>query len=297
MTTKNRRNEFEKFLAKQRKKNGDHLLEATIETYMRLTEDIFHDDTLDLPFEKLIIKMNREIHKYQNAILVSAYRKILLFLGYDEADGKKLKVNFNSVSAMKSKRFLQSKILAKKEIINLIDNLVTTREKLIISLLYDTGCRRKELLGMRMKDINFKDREIVILGKGAVRREVYYTESTEKLLLEHINFRKLEKNSDHVLIQFYNKVGNPVKNQDNALFKWTRKVGEDILGRRLHPHMFRHTKACHTADLGATILDIQAILGHADIKTSMIYVEISSYRRKNAFKNFSVDLNDERQKM
>lgn len=284
--------DFEHYLNKTRKKSGDHLLSITIETYLRLTTDLFENKTLQLPFKQLVTHMNKEIKKYQNPVLMSAYRRTLKYLGHDEADCKKLKVEFNLAVASRSKRFLQSKVLSKKEILQLIDGMNTIQDKLTIALLYDTGCRREELLKIRMKHINFRKKEIKIMGKGEIQREVYYMPSTQRLMLNHVKEQQLKKESDEKLIMFYNRQGAPVKHQDNALYKWFVEKSALVLGRHAHPHMFRHTCFTHMADDGADILDIKAYAGHSDIKTSMIYVEVSAFRRKNAFKKYKKDLVD-----
>jgi integrase len=285
--------DFVNYLHKARKKSGDHLLESTIETYTRLVTDLFSGDALQLPFDDLVVYLNKEIKKYQNPVLMSAYRAVLKYMGYDNADCKKLVVEFNLAVASRSKRFLQSKVLSKKEILKLLDYLKTIREKLIICMLYDTCCRRDELLNIKMCDIDFLKREITLLGKGEIHRTVYYTSSTEKLLLEHIHNENLKKDSSDLLFVFYNKAGEIVKHNDNALWKWLRDASALALGRHIHPHCFRHTGATHLADEGADILDIKAYLGHSSIQTSMIYIELGSFRRKDAFTKYKKDLNEE----
>jgi len=274
--------EFKEYLEHHKKEtSGDKLMPSTIETYIYLLNSVGVNDKINLS------KASEIIENTNNPMIYSTIRQFLKFCGYE--DNQINRLNFKREilrSALKSKKFLQSKVLTRKEVKDLILSSEKLQDKLIFSLLYDTACRVSELINIRVKDINFKERSIEVLGKGGKKRSVFFNASTEELLTKHIQNKKKEDK----LIIIRDNSGKPYQNQQHAIWRLCKRKGKKILHRNLHPHMFRHTRLTHMADEGADILDIAAYAGHEDIKTSQIYVEISSYRRKRAFKKYCSDI-------
>ncbi|MFC1712707.1 tyrosine-type recombinase/integrase [Candidatus Poribacteria bacterium] len=281
---------FEAWLNKKRKRStGDNLMPSTIETYMRLAKYVPSIALLDENKARDVLQ--NHIDREKNPILLSVSRNYLEFTGYRDAAKLLSAADIITHSFLKSKKFLYSKILARNEVRVLITRDDDMRNKLTLSMLYDTAGRVAEVMSIRMRDIDFRKQKIFITGKGGKPREVFYKHTTKNILESYLD--QNAKEEDDFLIVFSMPDGEPYKDQTHCVWRLCKKVGKEFLDRKLHPHMFRHTRLTHMADEGADALDIAAYAGHEDIRTSMIYVEISSYRRKRAFDKYCKDIMDE----
>ena len=128
------------------------------------------------------------------------------------------------------------------------------RDALILEMLYSSGCRVSELANIKMEDINFNERKIIILGKGNKERFVFYGSKCEGLLNRYV----LDHDFEYL---FTNKHGNKLNERmirkivdDNA-----RRAGLDV---HVTPHTLRHTYATHLLNDGADLKSVGDLLGH-----------------------------------
>lgn len=151
------------------------------------------------------------------------------------------------------------------------------RDALILEMLYSSGIRVSEFANMKIKDIDFHDRKILILGKGNKERYVYYGLKCEKLLKEYL---KLEhKDSEYLLIG---------KTKDKLNEREIRKVVTDTAkkaGIKVHvsPHTLRHTYATHMLNEGADLKSVGDLLGHESLSTTQIYTHVSNERLRQVY--------------
>lgn len=301
---------YAKFLHKSRKKNGDKLLPSTIERYV---------ETINPYMDKLVEKSNSQqdlinfinltTKKSTNAVLYSAMKNYLLFLGYDKYDDEelfnKLKKPQIAANAFSSKRFIQSKVVSRYELRRLFESCEDDKEKLIFSLLYDTACRRNELMKIKFGDIEQKNptkdsedikngifADVLLHGKGGKTRTVYLS----KLSIDLINKLHQDQDETKYIVRLYKPNGELYASQTQSLYDFIVKKTEHTLNRHIHPHCFRHTKLTHLADEGADILGIQAYAGHEDITTSKIYIQISSFVGRRTFSKYSKPIIDDYEK-
>lgn len=287
------------FLKNVRKKNSDKLLPSTIERYCEFLNR--HIDNIHKfnDFESLLNYMNFQVKQSRSIVLYSAFRNYLKCIDIEEEDVLNLlKTPQHNISALTSKRFLQSKVLSKEELKMIFSYTHNEMNKLLISMLYDTACRRDEIMKVRVCDIIIRTEEkdinngifasLKVTGKGMKKREVYLSNTTMELYKNYINNNGI-KDKDKVFV-FRKKDGSVCLCQNDMLYKRMRKIGKQILQRHLHPHMFRHTKITHMADEGADILSLAAYAGHEKPSTTQIYVEISSHRAYYAFAEYSKDI-------
>lgn len=242
----------------------------------------------------------------QNAVMYFAIKNLFAFLEYPVGSISRIKAPIVRAKAVNSKRFLQSRIISRQELSRLFKEITDPTLNLAIRVLYDTACRRAELLSILWKDIHWKSpkkpadaeyitqgiyAEIRIRGKGNKIRTVYLGKETARLIrVAHLN-NPWEK--EEPLIQFMSKVTDePVKEQAGKLYKSIVKEVDRVLSRHVSPHGFRHTRATHMADMGADILSIAAYLGHENISTTKIYVEISSHRARQAFAMYTKEFTE-----
>ena len=149
------------------------------------------------------------------------------------------------------------------------------RDALILEMLYSSGCRVSELANIKMEDINFSERKIIILGKGNKERYVFYGSKCEELLNKYVKDHDFE-------YLFTNKHGNKLNERiirkivdDNA-----RRAGLDV---HVTPHTLRHTYATHLLNDGADLKSVGDLLGHENLSTTQIYTHISNERLRNVY--------------
>lgn len=151
------------------------------------------------------------------------------------------------------------------------------RDALILEMLYSSGCRVSELSNIKIKDINFKERKIIILGKGNKERYVYYGSICEKLLNRYI-----DKETHEYL--FTNKHGNKLNERmiRKIVDENARRAGLEI---HVTPHTLRHTYATHLLNDGADLKSVGDLLGHENLSTTQIYTHISNERLRQVYLN------------
>lgn len=160
------------------------------------------------------------------------------------------------------------KILSKEEIQRMIDRCRNVKHRTIIITLYSTAMRREELLNLTVNDLLIDRRQIRIIGKGDKERHVYLSEK----LIGHLQQYLKSYKPSHYLFegaggQQYSgsSVGNIIKDA-------ARRAG---IERNITPHMLRHSFATHMLTAGVSPMHIQKILGHSDIKTTLIYTHLT----------------------
>lgn len=151
------------------------------------------------------------------------------------------------------------------------------RDALILEMLYSSGVRVSELVNIKLKDINFNERKILILGKGNKERYVYYGFKCEKLIEKYL---KLDhKNSEYFLIG---------KSKDKINEREVRKIVTDTAKKaniKVHvsPHTLRHTYATHMLNEGADLKSVGDLLGHESLSTTQIYTHVSNERLRQVY--------------
>lgn len=156
------------------------------------------------------------------------------------------------------------------------------RDKTILELLYSTGIRVSELVNIKLKDIDFNERTIKILGKGNKERYVLYGGVLEKLLDNYLNESRTvlnKKNSDYLLL---NNQGNKITPRGIELI--INKINkESSLDFNISPHTLRHTFATHLLDNGADLKSVQELLGHESLSSTQVYTHISNEQLRNVY--------------
>ena len=146
----------------------------------------------------------------------------------------------------------------------------TYREKAIIEMFYSTGCRVSELVGLKKNDIDFQKREVYLFGKGSKHRISYLNAKAEVYLKKYLIDRK--DNNDALFVS-ERVPHNALKK--TAVESIVRKIGErSNIGRRVYPHLIRHTTATDALERGMNVTELQRILGHEKLDTTMIYAKI-----------------------
>ena len=151
------------------------------------------------------------------------------------------------------------------------------RDALILEMLYSSGVRVSELANMRLKNINFKERKILILGKGNKERYVYYGSKCEKLLDKYL---KLDHRDSPYL--FIGKKSEKLNEREirNIVTETAKKAGIEV---HISPHTLRHTYATHMLNDGADLKSVGDLLGHESLSTTQIYTHVSNERLRQVY--------------
>ena len=172
--------------------------------------------------------------------------------------------------------------LSEECIEKLRDSCLHIRDLAMIDLLYSTGIRVGELVNLNIGDINFEERECVVYGKGDKQRKVYF-DAKAKVHLE----RYLRQRTDYNEALFVT-LDNPFERlKISGVEIRLRKLGRAAaLDQRVHPHKFRRTMATRAIDKGMPIEQVQKLLGHQQIDTTMHYAMVNQSNVKIAHRKF-----------
>lgn len=176
-----------------------------------------------------------------------------------------------------------------KELEDILDipdqtTVVGLRDACILELLYSTGIRVGELVNIKIKDIDFIQSRIKILGKGNKERYVLFGKKCYNLLNKYLDSGRpnlLKIKTDYL---FLNKRGTGVS------VRTVEMIIDDIVKRssikfNISPHTLRHTFATHMLDNGADLNSVSELLGHSNLNTTSIYTHVSNERLKQVYLN------------
>ena len=228
--------------------------------------------------------------KYKNSSIgrnISALRSFYRFLVIKERIGKNI---FASIRNPKIERKLPNflseldmeRILEFSTNENYKPNIYTSRDLLIIELLYDTGCRVDELVNIKLKDVNQTEKSIKVLGKGAKERIVFYGEYGREYLESYLIDREVLLNgrkSEYLFVSL---------ESDQLTTRRIAQIIEDILKivgikNKVTPHTLRHTFATHLLNNNADLRSVQELLGHSSLSTTQIYTHVSNERLRQVY--------------
>ena len=161
------------------------------------------------------------------------------------------------------------------------DNCKTARDLAIIDMLASTGMRVSELVTLNRQDVDFVNRECVVFGKGSKERPVYFDARTKIHLLNYLKERKDNNPALFVsLLKPHNRL--QISGVEIAL----RKLGRSLNIQKVHPHKFRRTLATQAIDKGMPIEQVQKLLGHQKIDTTMEYAMVDQQNVKISHKKY-----------
>ena len=146
------------------------------------------------------------------------------------------------------------------------DNCCNVRDLAMIDLLASSGMRVGEMIALNRDDINFNERECVVFGKGSKERIVYFDART-KIHLQNY----LESRTDTCSALFVSLAAPHDRLQIGGVERRLRELGKRLNLPRVHPHKFRRTLATSAIDKGMPIEQVQQLLGHQKIDTTMHY--------------------------
>jgi len=184
------------------------------------------------------------------------------------------------------------KPLPEETLIRLLDSMprvtpVDRRDRALLELLYGTGARVSEVVGLEIQDLDFDEEVIRVTGKGAKQRLVPMGRALIAALREYLapgGRSEFPHPRAHAHV-FVNTRGGPLSRQGIDLIIDARALGANIDRSTVSAHVFRHSCATHMLAHGADIRIVQELLGHASIATTQAYTAVSIASMQNAYTN------------
>lgn len=259
--------------------------ERTIEYYKSTIKAMLNK--IDIPVRKMTTEILREyLSQYQrinncSKVTVDNIRRNLSsFFSWLEEEDHILKSPVRRIHKVKTKKVVKE-IISDENMEVLRDGCYEMRDLAIIDMLASTGIRVGELVNLDIVDLNFEERECVVYGKGDKERRVYFDARTKLHIQKYIEGRNDSNPALFVSL--------------NAPYQRLQISGVEIrlreLGRRLqicniHPHKFRRTMATKAIDKGMPIEQVQKLLGHQQIDTTMQYAMVNQSNVKSSHRKY-----------
>lgn len=248
--------------------------ERTIIYYKTTAEHFLK--TVNSPIRKVTTEQIRKyLVDYQkrnncsNTTIDNVRRNISSFFSWLEEEDYILKSPMRRIHKIKSKQPVKT-IISDECIERIRDASTEIRDLAIIDLLYSTGMRVGELVNLNIDDIDFEQRECIVYGKGDKERKVYFDAKTKIHLQQYLKSR-MDKNP--ALFVTLDAPSNRLKISGVEIR--LRQLGKRLNMDRIHPHIFRRTMATRAIDKGMPIEQVQKLLGHSQIDTTMQYAIVN----------------------
>lgn len=161
------------------------------------------------------------------------------------------------------------------------DNCENIRDLAIIDMLASTGIRVGELVRLNIEDVDFENRECVVLGKGNKERPVYFDARTKIHLKNYI----LSRDDDNPAL-FVSLLEPHDRLEISGVEVRLRKLGRMLEMPKVHPHKFRRTLATRAIDKGMPVEQVQLLLGHSKIETTMEYAMVNQNNVKLSHRRY-----------
>ena len=222
----------------------------------------------------------QKINNCSKVTVDNVRRNISSFFSWLEEEDYILKSPMRRIHKIKTKKHVKE-IISDEAIEKLRDSCKCYRDLAIIDLLYSTGIRVGELVNLDIKDINFEERECVVFGKGDKERRVYFD---AKAKLHLLNYLQRRQDNNPALFVTLDAPFDRLKISGVEIR--IRELGKSIKLEKIHPHKFRRTMATRAIDKGMPIEQVQKILGHSQIDTTMQYAIVNQTNVKTSHQKF-----------
>lgn len=207
-------------------------------------------------------------------------RNISSFFSWLEEEDYILKSPMRRIHKIRAEKLVKN-VITDEDIEKLRDGCTCLRDVAMIDLLYSTGIRVGELVRLNRSDINFSERECVVLGKGDKERKVYFDAKSKVHLINYLNTRK---DNNPALFVSLDKPNDRLKISGVEIR--LRQLGRKLNLDRVYPHKFRRSMATRAIDKGMPIEQVQKILGHSQIDTTMQYAIVNQNNVKAAHRKY-----------
>jgi integrase/recombinase XerD len=247
--------------------------------YIKTTDDLTEDDIENFTYKQGLDELKASTISRR----ISTIKTFYLFL-----DNEGIRKNLvHEVIMPKREKHIPS-VLTVEEVDRLLDapDLNTKsgiRDKAMLEIMYGCGLRVSELVNLVKKSVNYNERIITLVGKGAKERSIPIDEYAINFLDQYIvEVRDKIPNSLSNNYIFINMRGQRISRQ--YFFNQVKKYAKEAnIEKEISPHTLRHSFATHLLENGANLRTVQRILGHTNAETTQIYTHLSNKTLHNAY--------------
>ena len=207
-------------------------------------------------------------------------RNISSFFSWLEEENYILKSPMRRIHKIKTNQQVKE-IITDEDIERLRDSCKCKRDLAMIDLLYSTGIRVGELVNLNISDVDFEARECVVFGKGGKERKVYFDAKSKLHLQAYLSSRVDDNEALFVTLDAPHD-----RLKISGVEIRMRSLGRSNNMTRIHPHKFRRTMATRAIDKGMPIEQVQKILGHSQIDTTMQYAMVNQSNVKSSHRKY-----------
>jgi integrase/recombinase XerD len=259
--------------------------DRTVDYYKSTIEHLI--STVDRSVRKISTEEIREyLSSYQkrnnctNVTVDNIRRNISSFFSWLEEEDYVLKSPMKRIHKIKTKTVVKN-VISDEAIEKLRDNCKGSRDLAIIDLLYSTGIRVGELVNLNVDDIDLEGRECIVYGKGDKERRVYFDAKAKVHLKDYLDSRNDDNEALFVTLDSPHE-----RLKISGVEIRLRQLGRRLNIDRVHPHKFRRTMATRAIDKGMPIEQVQKILGHSQIDTTMQYAMVNQTNVKTSHQKY-----------
>lgn len=222
----------------------------------------------------------QKINNCSKVTVDNVRRNISSFFSWLEEENYILKSPMRRIHKIRTNQQVKE-IISDEDIEQLRDHCLCNRDLAMIDLLYSTGIRVGELVNLNKDDVDYESRECVVFGKGGKERKVYFDAKAKLHLLNYIESR----NDDNPAL-FVTLDAPHERLRVSGVEIRLRRLGRSVGVPKVHPHKFRRTMATRAIDKGMPIEQVQKILGHSQIDTTMRYAMVNQSNVKASHQRF-----------
>lgn len=223
-------------------------------------------------------------HPARNTILrkIASLRSFTHYL----LEQDRLKQNpFKLLPAPKRERLLP-KFLTPEEVDRLLDTAgdkgrFASRNRALFELIYSSGLRRGEVTGLKIRDVDFFNGVVKVLGKGNKERYVPVTNEALEAIKDYLSTRANPQGGDAL---FLNKNGTPLTG-DGLAYIFKHLAIQSGVARKVSPHSLRHSFATHLLNNGCDLRSLQEMLGHKSLSATQVYTHVSLEKLKDVYQH------------
>lgn len=222
-----------------------------------------------------------ETTRHTSKVTIDNIRRIMSsFFSWLEDEDYIVKSPVRRIHRVKTAQ-LAKETLSDEELETLRDVCENERDLAVVDLLASTGMRIGELVRLDIADVDLQERECIVTGKGDKQRPVYFDARTKLRLMEYLGTRRDDSSALFVSLDSTAKRVT-VSGMELRLRNLGKKAGVS----RVYPHKFRRTLATHAIDKGMPIEQVQRLLGHAKIDTTMHYAMVNQNNVKASHRRY-----------
>lgn len=249
---------------------NEHLLSRITTPIRKITTDEMRGYLVDY----------QKINNCSKVTVDNVRRNISSFFSWLEEEDYILKSPMRRIHKIKTKTVVKE-IISDETIEAMRDHCIEIRDLAMIDLLYSTGIRVGELVNLNISNVDFEQRECIVYGKGDKERRVYF-DAKSKIHLQAYLASRMDDNP--ALFVTLDAPHNRLKISGVEIR--LRELGRSLGLSRIHPHKFRRTMATRAIDKGMPIEQVQKILGHSQIDTTMQYAIVNQTNVKTSHQKY-----------